>query len=67
MCYINSRVFKSEDFKNEVNFAFRINLDPPKVHLEVIIGGEAVTYIPQKIMSYINIGFSKVEISKLCT
>ena len=50
MLYINSRVFKSEDHKNDVIFAFEINSDPLRVHPGVIIGGGAETYIPQKLM-----------------
>ena len=50
MLYINSRVFKSEDNKNDVIFAFEINSDPLRVHPGVIIGGGAETYIPQKLM-----------------
>ena len=53
MLYINSRVFKSEDNKNDVIFAFEINSDPLRVHPGVIIGGGAETYIPQKLMCYI--------------
>ena len=50
MLYINSMVFKSEDNKNDVIFAFEINSDPLRVHPGVIIGGGAETYIPQKLM-----------------
>ena len=53
MLYINSRVFKSEDNKTDVIFAFEINSDPLRVHPGVIIGGGAETYIPQKLMCYI--------------
>ena len=38
--YINSRVFKSEDIMKEVSFAFRINSDPPRAGLGVIIVGD---------------------------
>ena len=68
MYYINSRLFKSGDFKNVVSFAFRINSDPPRACTGVIIGGgdEAETYIPQKILCDISIlGFPIVLISKM--
>ena len=51
MCYINSRVFKSEDFKYEVIFAFRIHSDPPMERQRGIIGGrkkKADKFAPQK-------------------
>ena len=53
MLYINSRVFKSEDIKNDVIFAFEINSDPLRAHPGVIIGGGAETYVPQNLMWYI--------------
>ena len=50
MLYINARVFRSEDIKNDVIFGFGINSGPLRVHPGVIIGGGAETYIPQKLM-----------------
>ena len=46
MLYINARVFRSEDIKNDVIFGF----GPLGVHPGVIIGGGAETYMPQKLM-----------------
>ena len=39
MIYINARVFRSEDIKNDVIFGFGINSGPLRVHPGVIIGG----------------------------
>ena len=39
MLYINSRVFKSEDIKNDFIFAFGIDSDPLRVYPGVVIGG----------------------------
>ena len=39
MLYINARVFRSEDIKNDVIFGFGINSGPLRVHPGVIIGG----------------------------
>ena len=35
---LNSRIFKSGDFKNEISFHFRIHSDPPRMRLVGIIG-----------------------------
>ena len=49
MLYINSRVFKSEDNKNDVIFAFEINSDPLRVHPGVIIGGGGLDLYTTKV------------------